>query len=200
MGGNHQLLMSHGAAGGAVGSTITFSTSGTEATAGWSLSEGNVRATNATGGLQSIRGDSFFTGAEKRVFVLEVITCGGNSYYGFNDPTEPIGTINERYWLRSKGGSHFLHDVTQWSSTSTGINNGDHLVFAVDAAARKAWFALNSGTAWVNTGDPAAGTNEALLFGNAWEFRILLQDLESSLDVRILSGASYPYAIPSGFS
>lgn len=183
------------AGGGA--SPILWST--TDKTAGFSLAEGNARATNASGGLQSIRSDTFFTGSAKRVFALELITCGGSSYSGLNDPTEPIGTINERYWLKSKGGSHFLHDVSQWSGSSAGMSNGDLHVFAVDEAARKVWYAINSVT-WVNSGNPAAGTGEALTMGGAWEFRILIQDLEGTFDCRILSGGTFPYSIPSGFS
>jgi len=189
------VRLARAAGGGGVGSTLVWS--GSDKTAGWSVSESGVRATNGTGGLQSIRMTQGISGTDKRVFALELITHGSGSYLGINDPTVSISSISSRYWLRNKSGSHFTSGVTQAGSSSFGTSNGDKFVFAVDYAARKLWIAFN-GVSW-QTGDPATGASPYLEPGLAWDYVGLLQDTNSSMDVRILSGATFPYAIPSGF-
>lgn len=182
--------------GGGVGSTLVWSS--TDKTAGWSLSEGDVRATNASGALQSIRSVLPLNSAGKRCFALEIITAGASTYFGFNNPAVSINTINADYWLQEKSGAIFASGNFNSSYSAGALANGDRLVFAVDGTARKNFVALN-GVSWI-TGDPVAGTNPSSNPGGTFDYVILLQDVSSSLDVRILSGATFPYAFPSGYS
>lgn len=190
------LLMASGGGGG----VTPLVWSPTDKTAGYTLSEGGVRITNAPGGaLQSCRSALALNTAGKRCFALEIISAGASTYFGFNDPTVDINAINVRYWLQQKNGAAFASGDFNNAYTGGALANGDKLVFAVDGTTRKQFVALN-GVSWLGSGNPVTGANPSSTAGSTWDYVIVMQDASGSLDVRILSGATFPYELPIGYT
>jgi hypothetical protein len=140
------------------------------------LSEGNTKHTNDGGNDQASASTMSFANG-KWYWEVKIVDKGeiginlnsdtlqlsNDSSVGSNDDNFKItGLITN-----SAGGSNdFRHNGSTESITSVSVSDNDIISIAVDADNSKIWFAKN-GT-YFNSGDPAAGSNEAKDFSGAY--------------------------------
>tara|TARA_R100001244_G_scaffold73603_2_gene59098 strand:+ start:23 stop:1696 length:1674 start_codon:yes stop_codon:yes gene_type:complete len=100
---------------------------------------------------------------------------------GFGISTTPVGLGNQNYtgeqagsWgYKSDGGQFYIDGSIDATYTSAG--SGDILQFALDIPNNKAWVGINN--TWVNSGDPAAGTNAIVTSGlNGYDITPIFSD------------------------
>ena len=140
------------------------------------LSEGNTKHTNSGANDQASAATMGFTKGKwywevKCVDKAEVgINLNSDILQLSNDSTVGSNDANIKATsliTNSAGGSNDLrHNGSNESITSVSVADGDIISVAVDADNGKIWFAKN-GT-YFNSGDPAAGSNEAKDFSGAY--------------------------------
>ena len=140
------------------------------------LSEGNTKHTNSGANDQASAATMGFTKGKwywevKCVDKAEVgINLNSDILILSNDSTVGSNDANIKATsliTNSAGGSNDLrHNGSNESITSVSVADGDIISVAVDADNGKIWFAKN-GT-YFNSGDPAAGSNEAKDFSGAY--------------------------------
>lgn len=102
----------------------------------------------------------------------------------------------------SGAGYEFYHDATYYHNnapTAYGTANsvGDVIMLAFDSAANKLWWGKN-GT-WLNSGDPAAGTNAVSVTAATYYACVSLGYAYSSTVTANFGATSMVYTAPSGF-
>ena len=192
------------------------------------LSEGNTKHTNSGANDQASAATMGFTKGKwywevKCVDKAEVgINLNSDILILSNDSTVGSNDANIKATsliTNSAGGSNDLrHNGSNESITSVSVADGDIISVAVDADNGKIWFAKN-GT-YFNSGDPAAGSNEAKDFSGAYTsgnfitpvgliatgdgdiFEINFGNPSFSISSGNFDGAGYgnfEYAVPSGY-
>jgi len=192
------------------------------------LSEGNTKHTNSGANDQASAATMGFTKGKwywevKCVDKAEVgINLNSDILQLSNDSTVGSNDANIKATsliTNSAGGSNDLrHNGSNESITSVSVADGDIISVAVDADNGKIWFAKN-GT-YFNSGDPAAGSNEAKDFSGAYTsgnfitpvgliatgdgdiFEINFGNPSFSISSGNFDGAGYgnfEYAVPSGY-
>lgn len=149
-----------GAGGGGSGvSTSTWSP--TDKTAGWTLSEGDLRAAENTSNNENIRSTVAIPDSGKYYF--EVITnTASDRGIGLREASDSITNnlgVGNHCAVRSSNGARFAGGTF----SDGGVGGGSYqlsnavVMYAVDRDNDKAWFGLNG--SWTGSGDPVAGTN-----------------------------------------
>jgi hypothetical protein len=140
------------------------------------LSEGNTKHTNSGANYQASAATMGFANGKWYWEVKcvdkgeiginldsDILQLANDSSVGSNDANIKATSLI----TNSAGGSNDLrHNGSTESITSVSISDNDIISIAVDADNSKIWFAKN-GT-YFNSGDPAAGSNEAKDFSGAY--------------------------------
>ncbi len=109
--------------------------------------------------------------------------------------SDHVGSDTNSWGIYAQDGYKYHNDVG--SSYGTSFVQGDIIGVALDMDNGKVWFSKN-GT-WMNSGDPAAGTNEAFsgLTGTIYAFIVVHQP--SSIWTANFGATGLTYTPPSGF-
>ena len=136
----------------------TFATSNS-ASQGGTLSEGNLRITT-TGGF--FKGGTFAPSSGKWYFEGYAETVGAQMSISFADYSA-IQTGYPYVGYLSGGGLHQINgNALDAAGTHPTWTSGDIISCAIDIDAGKIWWAKNG--VWIDSGDPAAGTNPPTTF------------------------------------
>lgn len=187
----------HAGTGSVLSSSTTWNPS--DKTSGWSLSNGDLTATDSTSGLHSIRATRGSVSGDKFVWATKVTgrSSPTEHYTGVTNASQSISSIGSPYWLVRQDGTVFSGGGTSGGSSVTAPAVNDVEIWAYDHDAKKLWYGLN-GT-WAFSGNPAAGTGPAMTFTSADAFKALVQSF-NNMTIDLLVGAQYPYSPPSGFT
>lgn len=131
---------------------------------------------------------------------VEATFDSGSSYYGIatsvpSTANQPGFTSAGWACLKFNGSKYTNNSATAYGS---GFTDGDIVTMAVDLDNDKIWWGKN-GT-WFNSGDPAAGTNEAFSSLTGTYFLAFGSPSSSGAkNLTLKTIASYSYSPPSGF-
>lgn len=186
-------------AGGTPGSGTTWNPA--DATAGWTLSNGNSRATVASN-ARSIRCTRGTASGEFLYCEIPLINIGiapfiDNAYIGLCLGSQSINSIGSPYWLMALDGSV----VTAGGTGSGGggaVASGGYMMFAKNYNTKRLYVGYNG--AWRNSGNPTAGTGYVYEFTTAASFKIVIQtDGSNGTDTKVLDfndGTLYQGTMP----
>jgi hypothetical protein len=206
------LFIDDSVAGGG-GSATTWSPtdfSSNGASPGWTLSNGNLTAFEATNSQESIRAT---TGKASGKWYWEVTPSSGagfNCAPGVRRSDSPIATD-------FSGGKTLCMRSTSalFSGTTTGVTSGSGATFSsgnvvmlameLNGTNLKLWIGVN-GT-WTNSGNPATGANPLFTTtdlggGLNWfpYFGTENNSASHTVTINVGGGAGFAYTIPTGFS
>lgn len=203
MSGPQQALLAIAAAA-AAGGAGTATWSPTDKTAGWSLSGGNLVATETTTNDESIRATQGASNGELVYFEILIGTAtSGSLAVGLRESanalTTGLGPSSHLVALRSSGTVFATGGCAQNSTQTITFTSGDVIGFAVNRSTQFVWAYLN-GT--IFSGDPVAGTGPQFTLTSGGVFMPMAQadnnGTNNSVTLRVLSTA-WGYSAPTGY-
>jgi len=168
--------------------------------AGITLSNGNLTATQASGGWVSAKGlTSYAITTEKRYFELVFASASaGNIIYGFGNAS---ASVNNYCGSDANGWGYYAS--VGWVLNSGGAVNfyatyttGDVMMCAIDAAAGKIWFGKNG--VWLS-GNPATGTSPAAT-GLTGSLVPMISGQSAWSGTANFGATTFTYTPPSGYT
>ena len=162
------------------------------------LSNGDLTATAAgQGGVRSV--SSIAAGLRYVEAPWVTINGGSNGRFGianasFTITGAPGGDTNS--WCIQGDGDKITNNTP--ASYGTSFSNGDVCMLAINLTSGKLWFG-KAGT-WFNSGDPAAGTNEAYSGLSGTLYLVFGRASGSDRAITLGSVGSYAHTTPSGFT
>lgn len=191
-------------AGGGGGGGASLSTwSPTDKTAGWTLSEGNLRATENTSNNENIRSTVVIPASGKYYFEVYNHNTSDRAV-GLRAASDSINNnlaVGSHCAVRSSSGARFAGG----GFSNGGVGGGNYgatavVMYAVDRDNDKAWFGLN-GT-WTGSGDPVAGTNNTFGLPSTGDILVYMwaENNSDSCDANLRPDSStWSYSPPTGF-
>ncbi len=189
------------AGGGGGGAGLAWSRTDLSPAGVWTFSSSDTVADEATSANAAIRTVSGKSATGKWYWELVISSVGGsggfNAFAAFLNETDSVtNAAGLPYSLRTTGASNGL-------TSPGGFGTGDHVCFAMDLAAGKAWVRVNGGS-WAGGGDPAAGTTPSasgLSTARTWYPAAASDNTGLNHRFALLStAAACAYTVPSGFT
>jgi len=163
------------------------------------LSEGNLKAENSGAADRAVRANLWKT-TGKFYFELtltDVTYCAGG--VGAADgvlTTNPGGTDTNATGVYQTGGQYADSPFTRLWTSSSSFVHGAHLCIAVDIDAGKVWYGKDG--VWLNSGDPAAGTDPAATFAAGTSVTPIASVNAANL-LANFGASAFAHTVPSGF-
>lgn len=192
-------------------SDIVFNAS--DKSGGVTLSNSNYTAAATGSNYENVRSVQGWTttSAVKVYWEVNIDSVGGSASDLYMGLLNASGTITSGTIYTGIGagtyaairGNSTATLTSGWTGSGTLVTwgAGDRLMFALDTAAGKLWVGKN-GT-WMNSGDPAAGTNapfSAMPAGTTWRFFFGSDNIAGDETVSIVKPVDHSYTAPSGFT
>ena len=182
-----------------------FGTGATEKAANLALSNGNLTVTKtAAGGYTNVRQpDSNGKSSGKYYVEIALTTVAGHGYFGMVPTGVDVsgsmypGVAAGKGWGYSVGDGILYSDGATVGAFGT-VAQGNTLGIAVDLTNKKFWVRTNAG--WLNSGDPAAGTNGwNLPTASSWVFDVCPYTNADVVTINV-GGSSFVNTPPAGFA
>lgn len=197
--------VSGGGSGGA-GTRTTLSPADKSVNA--TLTNGNLTYENTTNSYAHTRlGNARLISGKYYVeYTIQTLGNSADLYFGLKrlsdvlDSTSAQSGKHVSYRSDGTGQPTASAGITVTSTGAQSVTVGDVLMMAVDLDNAKVWFGKN-GT-WMNSGNPAAGTNPQATGLDAiyWGVCVMSDNQTGTSKATINIGPTYTYSVPTGFT